>query len=69
MMNGQGVTRDAFVARSLGRIMAADTDGDGRVSKAEFTAAMAGRAIPIASSRGWTPMAMGISTRRKSLLR
>ena len=46
MMNGQGVTRDAFFARSLGRIMAADTDGDGRVSKADFTAAMAGRCNP-----------------------
>ncbi|MBB3356770.1 MULTISPECIES: EF-hand domain-containing protein [Novosphingobium] len=43
---GQGVTRDAFVARQMGRIMAADTDGDGRVSKAELTAMMAGRGDP-----------------------
>lgn len=43
---GQGITRDAFVARQMGRIMAADTDGDGRVSKAELTAMMAGRGDP-----------------------
>jgi hypothetical protein len=33
-----GVTMDQFVARQTARIMAADTDGDGRVSRAEFVA-------------------------------
>jgi hypothetical protein len=69
LKGNQGVTRDAFVARQMGRIMAADTDGDGRVSKAELTAMMAGAgATPTGSSRGWTAMAMAISTRRKSPL-
>lgn len=34
----QGITLDQFLARQSGRIMAADTDGDGRVSKAEMMA-------------------------------
>ncbi len=33
-----GVTMDQFVARQTARIIAADTDGDGRVSRAEWTA-------------------------------
>jgi Ca2+-binding EF-hand superfamily protein len=37
-----GITMDQFVARQTARIMAADTDGDGRVSRAEM-AAMSGK--------------------------
>ena len=33
-----GVTMDQFVARQSERIMAADTDGDGKVSRAEMAA-------------------------------
>jgi Ca2+-binding EF-hand superfamily protein len=33
-----GITMDQFVARQSARIMAADSDGDGRVSRAEFAA-------------------------------
>ncbi len=31
-----GITMDQFVARQTARIMAADTDGDGRISRAEM---------------------------------
>jgi Ca2+-binding EF-hand superfamily protein len=40
----QGITMDQFVARQSARIMAADTDGDGRVSRAEFAALASMRA-------------------------
>ena len=33
-----GLSLDLFVQRQTGRIMAADTDGDGKVSRAEVTA-------------------------------
>ena len=33
-----GMTLDQFLSRQAGRIMAADTDGDGKVSKAEMSA-------------------------------
>jgi len=33
-----GMTLDQFLGRQTGRIMAADTDGDGRVSRAEMSA-------------------------------
>ncbi len=33
-----GITLDQFVARQSARIMAADTDGDGRISRAEMAA-------------------------------
>lgn len=33
-----GMTLDQFLNRQSGRIMAADTDGDGRVSRAEMSA-------------------------------
>lgn len=33
-----GMTLDQFLDRQTGRIMAADTDGDGRVSRAELSA-------------------------------
>jgi Ca2+-binding EF-hand superfamily protein len=39
-----GVTMDQFVARQTARIMAADTDGDGRVSRAEWVALASMRA-------------------------
>ncbi len=39
-----GITMDQFVARQTARIMAADTDGDGRVSRAEFAALASMRA-------------------------
>jgi hypothetical protein len=35
---GGGMTLDSFLARQTARIMAADTDGDGRVSRAEMAA-------------------------------
>lgn len=38
----KGMARDQYLARQSGRIMAADTDGDGRVSSAEFSAARSG---------------------------
>jgi Ca2+-binding EF-hand superfamily protein len=39
MAPGRGdITMDQFVARQTARIMAADTDGDGKVSRAEFVA-------------------------------
>lgn len=38
----KGMARDQYLARQWGRIMAADTDGDGRVSSAEFSAARSG---------------------------
>lgn len=37
----QGLTLDTFLDKQTARIMAADTDGDGRVSRAEMTAAAA----------------------------
>jgi hypothetical protein len=36
--DGAGMTLDRFLQRQTGRIMAADTDGDGRVSRAEMAA-------------------------------
>lgn len=33
-----GMTLDQFLSRQAGRIMAADTDGDGKVSRAEMSA-------------------------------
>ena len=38
----KGMARDQYLARQSRRIMAADTDGDGRVSSAEFSAARSG---------------------------
>jgi len=40
--HGKPLTLDQFLSRQTARIMAADTDGDGRVSKAEMQAAGAG---------------------------
>ncbi len=37
--HGGSVTLQQFVARQTARIMAADTDGDGRISRAEMAAA------------------------------
>jgi hypothetical protein len=39
---GGNMTLDQFISRQSERIMAADTDGDGKVSKAEFAAQMKG---------------------------
>lgn len=36
---GGGMSLDQFLSRQTSRIMAADTDGDGKVSRAEMTAA------------------------------
>jgi Ca2+-binding EF-hand superfamily protein len=46
--NGQGsMTLDQFISRQSERLMAADTDGDGKLSKAELAAQMqAGRGNP-----------------------
>jgi hypothetical protein len=41
-----GLTLREFVARNERRLMAADTDGDGKISRAEFLAANAGRGDP-----------------------
>ncbi|NMN85482.1 MULTISPECIES: EF-hand domain-containing protein [unclassified Novosphingobium] len=40
------LTRDAFMARQTARIMAADADGDGRISRAEMAAAAQGKRDP-----------------------
>ncbi|WP_068090315.1 EF-hand domain-containing protein [Novosphingobium rosa] len=40
--HGKPLTLDQFLSRQTARIMAADTDGDGRVSKAEMMAAASG---------------------------
>ena len=40
------MTMDQFLARQIERIMAVDSDGDGRVSKAEMAAAARGRRDP-----------------------
>ncbi|WP_206241245.1 EF-hand domain-containing protein [Novosphingobium terrae] len=40
--HGKPLTLDQFLSRQTARIMAADTDGDGRISKAEMMAAGAG---------------------------
>lgn len=41
-----GMTLDQFLSRQTGRIMAADTDGDGKVSKAEMSAMARGGRDP-----------------------
>lgn len=43
---GGPLSRDAFLARQTARIMVADTDGDGRISRAEMTAAAQGKRDP-----------------------
>ena len=35
---GGGMTHDQFISRQSQRMMAADTDGDGKISRAEFAA-------------------------------
>lgn len=41
--DGAGMSLQQFSQRSLAKIMAADGDGDGRVSRAEFTAVRSGK--------------------------
>ena len=48
---GGNVTMDQFVARQMARLMAADTDGDGRISRAEM-AAVAGMSRGNGANRG-----------------
>jgi hypothetical protein len=43
---GGSISREAYLARQTARIMAADTDGDGRISRAEMTAAAQGKRDP-----------------------
>lgn len=50
--HGKPLTLDQFLSRQTERIMAADTDGDGRVSKAEMQAAGAGGKGQGAGARG-----------------
>lgn len=42
-----GVTLSAFVSRRGKHLLAADTDGDGKVSRAEFLAERAGKGNPV----------------------
>jgi Ca2+-binding EF-hand superfamily protein len=54
----EGVTLDRFLERQTGRIMAADTDGDGRVSRAEAAAMMTDASRRRATNAGRDPSRM-----------
>jgi hypothetical protein len=55
---GGSMTLAQFEARNAERMMAADTDGDGRISLAEWTAQMSGRRGGGGGGGGYDPAAM-----------
>ena len=72
---GGSMTLAQFQARNAARMMAADTDGDGRISLAEWTAQMSGRRAAVAGSirrrcsHGWMPIMTASSTKARSMRR